>query len=159
MSRRDLYPDHPLNKHRIEDNGLIGTIIVISIAAFLAWIPYIAPVLEQFSTWFVREVSAPLAKALLVTALLALGTFLYAFRCRRRKTYGFVEILVGVFGAFHVARELFGGASGGNTNIYLAICASLYVIVRGYDNIYAALNERKHWNRIFYGSTEVSKLS
>jgi predicted lipid-binding transport protein (Tim44 family) len=94
-------------------------------------------------------------------ATFVLGTALYLFRCRRASWYGTLEIVVGVGAAAYVANQILGQASGSGGTIF-AEAAALYVIVRGYDNIYKSLKGEKRrlwWNRFFFGQESAEKLA
>lgn len=91
----------------------------------------------------------------------ALGTFLYGFRCRRPNLYGIVEILVGVSLATYILDQLRGHDSPAASGFFTAVGA-LYVIVRGYDNIYRSMRSEaqftRHWNRVFFNQNTPGKL-
>jgi hypothetical protein len=84
--------------------------------------------------------------------MLVTGVLLYLFRCRFLKTYGFLEVVVGLATAIYLANNF--QISAPTFGPYFAILAALYVIVRGLDNFHKSLRDEKHielWNRIFFG--------
>jgi hypothetical protein len=81
-----------------------------------------------------------------------LGTLLYLIRCRVPACYGGLEIGVGLVSAVYVAHSI--GVQSPIFGPAFAILAALYVIVRGYDNIYKALKTGwllSHWEHFFFG--------
>ena len=90
----------------------------------------------------------------LVILIFMVGTTLYAMRCRVPKFYGVTEIVVGVlFSVYGVSKAL--GNTIGDPSTIFAVAGALYIMVRGYDNIYRALSPRGktlgRWDRIFFG--------
>jgi hypothetical protein len=81
------------------------------------------------------------------------GLLLYMFRCRYLKIYGWLEVGVGVATGLYLANTL-NNPQGSSFGPYFAVIASLYVIVRGLDNLHKSLKNERYialWNRFFYG--------
>jgi hypothetical protein len=94
-----------------------------------------------------------------VLVMLAVGAMFYTMRCRLQRAYGLLEIMVGTATAAYVATE-FDQTQLTFNNIF-ALLAALYVIVRGFDNIYRSIPEGpkiKSWNQLFFGRASESKL-
>jgi hypothetical protein len=75
--------------------------------------------------------------------------------------YGLVEIALGILFAGYVVNHVLGYALK-EANSYFTIAGALYIIVRGYDNVYRSLKWRspllKVMNRLFYGRTVYRRL-
>lgn len=89
--------------------------------------------------------------------LLATGTVLYWFRCRRVGAYGLAEIALGLLLAVFVVNKEVQNTSL-DLSGFFACAAALYIIVRGFDNIYRSINRRWIWNQIFFGQDTDTKL-
>jgi hypothetical protein len=89
------------------------------------------------------------------------GTVLYAFRCRTPGLYGALEVAAGVFIATFVVNVLLGNV-GNVAAGFFTIVGALYIIVRGYDNVYksmqAGTDQIRRWNRWFFGKDSEAKL-
>jgi hypothetical protein len=94
-------------------------------------------------------------------AIVVLGVLLYAFRCRWTRLYGQVEIAVGIFIAFHVVELTLGTFTNDMGGVFTALGA-LYIIVRGFDNIYRTFKPGDDitliWNYFFFGRRVSEKL-
>ena len=90
--------------------------------------------------------------------ILALGFFLYFFRCRWQYSYGFVELVVGFLATIYVIGQMAGAVSG-RFMVGFAVAASLYVIVRGLDNMHKGMNpkDKENWERFFLGKKADAK--
>lgn len=100
-------------------------------------------------------------QAMFGAVTLAIGTGLYVLRCRLQEAYGVVECAIGVIAAAYVANLILYSDSVPKTEIF-SEAAALYIIVRGYDNIYKSIatdDRRKTWNTWFFGKAEVGKLA
>jgi hypothetical protein len=93
--------------------------------------------------------------------ILYLGISLYAWRCRFVALYGLAEIALGLFIAFHVYAQITGHASQLANGAFTA-AGALYIVVRGFDNIYRALRPSRRltraWNVLFFGKDTDGKL-
>ena len=76
---------------------------------------------------------------------LAAGYSLFLFRQKKRVLYGFSEVMVGVMvGVLHGQRVLAGQSGLGSPDFYIAVLtASIYLIVRGFDNMSLGLKSMK----------------
>jgi hypothetical protein len=108
-----------------------------------------------------------LALFLIIFALI-FGTLLYLFRCRALRAYGVFEIGVGMFVAGVTAMNIAQTSKvGPSMSPVFGVIAALYVIVRGYDNIYKFLSSPAHlaehpdaikwWNQVFFRTTDPTK--
>lgn len=106
-------------------------------------------VIAPFALWLIGfiVVHIPPPAWFMGSMILFLGACLYWFRCRARLLYGVVEMWIGVFLAYQSVPV--------NTEsivAWLPAGVSLYVIVRGLDNIGKALHRSRHdrlWTRVF----------
>lgn len=88
------------------------------------------------------------------------GSVLYNVRCRLPLLYGCVEVVVGVTIAWYLANVAVGKVSKEGLTVFAAMTA-LYVIVRGYDNVYRSLKSAtaiRGWNRVFSDQDTERKL-
>lgn len=69
---------------------------------------------------------------------LLLGGALFRLRCRWPMLYGMVEIALGILFAGYVVNQILGMTLR-EANAYFTVAGSLYVIVRGFDNVYKTL--------------------
>jgi hypothetical protein len=104
--------------------------------------------------------SIPTELGLIVGALL-FGTLIYAFKCRWPRWYGTIEIIIGLSVATYVLDPFLSGLSS-SASVYFTAVGALYVVVRGYDNIYKSMTPgsagTQWWNRWFFGCAETGKL-
>jgi hypothetical protein len=83
------------------------------------------------------------------------GITLYALRCRKQMMYGVLECFVGIATAGYFVNNL-------EPNVltpWFSLLASLYIIVRGADNIQKSLKgttAEMKWNRLFFGKHPAS---
>jgi hypothetical protein len=81
-----------------------------------------------------------------VVFTLVVGTLLYCFRCRWIGVYGIIEIAVGIGSAIWAAFKYNYGDDNTVTLLYAEIVA-LYIIVRGYDNLFKAIEKNPKYTR------------
>lgn len=95
-----------------------------------------------------------------VLPTLIIGTLLYLFRCRSPRWYGLSEIFVGVGAAYYLYYDVLP-TSQNRLAIGISIAGAIYIIVRGYDNVYRSFtgHSRRRWNSIFFGSPVDEKLA
>jgi|CXWL01.1.fsa_nt_gi hypothetical protein len=136
--------------------SLIAIPTVVSLAA-------VGPILVLTAGYIgvSRYLSPEWAQLLVVLGILLLGTILYGVRCRYPGWYGALEMAVGFFFAAFAINQVLGKPMPNDGAIF-ATLAALYVIVRGYDNIYKALKvgeERtRRWNLLFFATDTTAKL-
>ncbi len=115
---------------------------------------------------FVRIVAAGIVlqgwtQVFFALGLIASGALLYGFRCRRPAWYGLVEIIIGMIFAFYTIK-LLTKISMPEANGIFSAAGALYIIVRGFDNIYRSLRKGSHftqaWNKCFFGQDTDAKL-
>jgi|SRR5215831_11244582 len=97
---------------------------------------------------------------LMVLCIFFTGALLYNVRCRLPFLYGLIEIVVGISIAWYLANVAIGRLSKEGMTVFAAVTA-LYVIVRGFDNLYRSLKATKFiaaWNRIFFDQDTEKKL-
>lgn len=92
---------------------------------------------------------------------LLVASILFRMRCRKPMLYGLVEIAVGILFAGYVVNHVLGYTlkeAGG----YFTIAGAIYIIVRGYDNIYRSLKwgspVLKFMNVAFFGRRVFRRL-
>ena len=88
------------------------------------------------------------------------GTYLYKLRQLLPGVYGFAEVLIGLAVALYVL-NLAAGMVSNKGNAAIAIVGALYIIVRGYDNLYRSLKTPRMiqgWNRVFFDRDTDVKL-
>lgn len=81
-----------------------------------------------------------LANVFWIILLIILGFLLFEIREKRKQLYGFVEI---GFGILTLVIVFYPGLILSNWEFYFKICAGLYVIVRGLDNVYKGSENRR----------------
>lgn len=100
-------------------------------------------------------------QVLVATGAVIVGSGLYRLRCRKPMLYGLVEIALGILFAGYVVNHVLGYAIK-EANSYFTIAGALYIIVRGYDNVYRSLKwgspVLKLMNRLFFGRAVYRKL-
>lgn len=82
----------------------------------------------------------------------------------RFRTYGFLEIGVGLALGCVVVNQIIGTRYEiAVANAYLTVAGAVYVIVRGYDNIYCSLTAGtgavRVWNKHFFGRSVETRLA
>jgi hypothetical protein len=96
-----------------------------------------------------------------ILVVMIAGSALYVLRCRKPGLYGIAEICVGAYIAVEFAL-LHLGIMQELPNVAFSVLAALYIMVRGYDNIYRSFSastlEIEFWNRIFFGKATDAKL-
>ena len=86
-----------------------------------------------YSSVFVKYLP-PFFDTLIIIGVLIVGTLLYAFRCRNLFRYGMLELAAGLVIAIYAVNMLLGKVTPGAATLF-SMLGTLYVIVRGYDNI------------------------
>jgi hypothetical protein len=123
------------NRNYLVQGFLLGTLVTVIV----------------FTAWHFRQAigqAFPLWGLTVVTALF--GIFLFRFRSRYRLAYGFAEVLFGLIAAARLASP-----STYDSTFVIQLVASLYIIVRGLDNIEKGIQGTKvepKWKHFFYGS-------
>ncbi len=98
-------------------------------------------------------------QVLLILFILGAGTFMYVLRCMIPRVYGLIEIAIGIGIALYI-QNIAVGLTSPKGNTAFAILAALYVIVRGYDNVYRSLRSPiaiQRWNDWFFGVRGIEK--
>ena len=109
--------------------------------------------IKDFYLWL-QSPKAPQDWAMLITivATLSIGYFVFQFRLRARILYGMTEAGIGVLIAVHKVSSEFLTQKA-DTNFYIAfLTASIYLIVRGFDNIdqgYKSSSEKSFRRKTF----------
>lgn len=89
------------------------------------------------------------------------GTLLYVLRCRRPITYGMLEAGIGLYITAVTVNFAFGISDTSNA-LAFSVLGALYIIVRGYDNIYRGMKKGsfglRTWNDLFFGKDTYEKL-
>jgi Ankyrin repeats (3 copies) len=91
------------------------------------------------------------------TIALPVGYIFFKIRENKRILYGYLEIGFGVFSTIITVGEKNGDAplrDIGNANLatYIALFASIYIIVRGFDNLQQGKKQIKEYNRLLESS-------
>jgi hypothetical protein len=121
--------------------------MIILLGIVIVWLLNVIPALVLFIVEVVKaNLPTIFAEGLLFAITVLLGTLLYIFKRRRLNLYGMLEVLVGIAGALYVANTVIllphdQVFSGKLPSLFLTWCASLYVIVRGIDNVAKFLQE------------------
>jgi hypothetical protein len=98
---------------------------------------------------------------LVAIATLVAGSLLFRVRCRYLALYGVIEIIVGILFAGFIVNHLVGNTLKDAAGFF-TIAGAIYIIVRGYDNIYRS----QKWgsrilrimNPLFFGRRVYRKL-
>jgi hypothetical protein len=132
-----------------------AVVLALLLIGPVSWV--ISTVLGAIGTF----VPLGIIQVLFVISAFFAGSLLYRLRCRRPLIYGTVEIVLGILFAGYIENLLLGyqlrEVSG-----YFTMAGAIYIIVRGYDNIYRSLK----WgspvllvmNRLFFGRRVFRKL-
>jgi hypothetical protein len=98
---------------------------------FYLWVPRVAGELS----W--RTVAV---YALAAVAFFGIGILFFYFRLRLRSVYGLLETAAGIL----IGVNKFSGDTSHSTELVIAILtASIYLVVRGLDNVYTGLTDPK----------------
>jgi len=88
--------------------------------------------LAHFGPWILGAIKPWYGRLLATAGLFGFGLLLYAFRCRRLRYYGSVEVLVGVYACWKAVEKL---SQDRSPEIWLTVVAgAVYLVVRGLDN-------------------------
>lgn len=126
----------------------------------------VAKTTERSFAGFFQLLGVPNFELPVVILVFLVGRWLYMFRCRKAKWYGVAEVISGLFIATFIVGQIKTAqiADGPSIPPYAAALfttlGALYIIVRGYDNMYRSLEgeDRHHWNRKFFGKDTNARL-
>jgi len=90
------------------------------------------------------------------TIALPLGYIFFKIREKKRILYGYLEIGFGVFSAVFTVGDKNPGTSLGNANLvtYVVLFTSIYIIVRGFDNLQQGRKQTRECNRLLDSSEQ-----
>ena len=107
--------------------------------------------------WLYRKVSSADAVAVCVFGILITGLMLYGLRCGARLWYGVLEIVSAFFigwftvtHSFHIRHLTFAQLvqSPNSLSTLLGLVSSIYIVVRGLDNVAEGLKRNKEAHNV-----------
>ena len=141
--------------------------IIVGLLAVLPTLHWIVGGRDPFGRpillWASGQFGPSVEPVLIVGWAFASGLVLYALRCSWPHVYGVIEIVVGAYIAtFLVNLLLIEPAEPTNDAIFFTVVGALYIIVRGLDNLYRALEPAtapmRQWNKWFFGKASEQRL-
>jgi hypothetical protein len=130
-------------------NLFIYAFCVFAVSILLGLIYYSLAVLfidawSNIRNWEALLSQRPFAIALGALTVFTVGLVFFWFRLRARFIYGISEILAGVaFAVYRLAHEVVTALPSDKTFYFALLTASVYLIVRGLDNMHHAWKDQK----------------
>lgn len=137
--------------------GITGGMVHLVLVPSLFGMGYVGPFVTETVESGLRGTQVAVPQLIMAVTTFLFGVLLYFFRCRNLDLYGKFEVLVGVAGAVYITNQVIGEMSDSISFVF-AEAASLYVIVRGMDNIHKGMSDDHHretWERLFFGNKAI----